>query len=843
VRTTGALWIGQAAHDLRFAVRMYRRNTGFCTAAVLTLAIGIGANVAIFTVVNAVLLRPLPYDRSDRLVHIVENVAVQDGTSTVLRRVPAFDLGTLDAFRGETKALSHAGVALSEVLTLARPDGAIRLTGARLSAGILSMLAVRPMLGRGFTAAEESGGADAVVILSYAVWQRHFGGDRGILGQPLRLDGRGYAVVGVMPPTFQFPNAHTQFWIPLGGAASRSERFTRATITARVKDDVSIEAATEETARILTELRPARTTPAPDSSAPRFALVPIQEQLVAPIRPALRVLTVAVALVLLIACANVANLLLARAATRQSEFAVRRAIGASASRLFRQALTESSALALAGGALGVAMAVGAIRLMQTIGVSLPRRDLTAGVSVPRLQEVALDGWVLLFAVVLSLVTGVVFGLAPAARQALTSPMDTLRADAASAPGFNLFRRYRMQAILIVAQVAAAMTLLVGGGLLAVSFAKLLTVSRGYEPSGVLTFQVASPKHAYRLGNFAEELVDRIRALPGVQAVGYAGALPMIQTVGSVFLRTSPRDRSDASPVASLDARLAADRPNPRYVSPEFLRVMGTRVIAGRGFDEKDTAGQPLVLLINETLARSGILGEQPIGRQVYVIGPKPWEVIGIVEDTRDLGLELEPNPQVFMTFHQLPGALGPDGVQEPYFAVRTAGKDPGPDLVAAIRRILNASDPDAMLDNVASMEQLVSNSISRRRMYTVVLGGLAGSALALAAVGIYGVIAYSVGQRAREIGIRIALGADRVQILRLVLGQTLALVVLGGVLGTGGAAVVTRYLEGMLFGVRPLDPTTFIGIWIVFGCLAAAAAVVPALNALRIDPIQSIRCR
>ncbi|MGH9371931.1 MAG: ABC transporter permease [Vicinamibacterales bacterium] len=596
MRTTGGLWIGQAAHDLRFAIRMYRRNAGFCTAAVLTLAIGIGANVAIFTVVNAVVLRPLPYDRSDRLVHIVENVAVQDGTNTVLRPVPAFDLGTLAAFRSETRTLSHSGVALSEVMTLARLEGATRLTGARLSADFLSMLAVRPMLGRSFTPAEESAGADAVVILSYALWQRHFGGDRGILGQPVRLDGRGYAVVGVMPPTFQFPNAHTQFWTPLGLAASGSERFARATITARVRDDVSIEAAAQETASILTELRPARAAPgpdspstappltasAPDSSVPRFALVPIQEQLVAPIRPALRVLTVAVALVLLIACVNVANLLLARATTRQSEFAIRRAIGASPSRLVRQALTESIALALAGGALGVAIAVGAIRLIQTIGVSLPRRDLTAGVSVPRLQEVALDGWVLLFAVVLSLVTGVVFGLAPAARQALASPMDTLRADAASAPGFNLFRRYRMQAILIVAEVAAAMTLLVGGGLLVVSFANLLTVSRGYDPSGVLTFQVASPKHAYRLGAFAEELVDRIRALPGVQAVGYAGALPMIQTVGSVFLRTSPRDGSNASPVASLDARLPADRPNPRYVSREFLRVMGTRVIAGEG---------------------------------------------------------------------------------------------------------------------------------------------------------------------------------------------------------------------------------------------------------------------
>jgi putative ABC transport system permease protein len=265
------------------------------------------------------------------------------------------------------------------------------------------------------------------------------------------------------------------------------------------------------------------------------------------------------------------------------------------------------------------------------------------------------------------------------------------------------------------------------------------------------------------------------------------------------------------------------------------------VIAGRDFDEKDTAGQLPVLLINDTLARSGVLGRDPIGKQVYVIGPKPWQVIGIVEDTRDLGLELEPNAQVFMSFGQLPGALGPDGIEYPYFAVRTAGDEPRPNLIADIRGILREMDPDAMLDNVATLEQLVSNSVSRRRMYTVILGSLAGSALALAAVGIYGVIAYSVGQRTREIGIRVALGARHRQIIGLVLGQTVILTVLGGVLGTAGAAAVTRYLEGMLFGVTPLDPSTFIGIWIVLACLAAAAAVMPARRAVRIDPIRAIR--
>jgi putative ABC transport system permease protein len=853
------VWTDQAAHDLRFAIRMFARNPGFSAAAILTLATGIGANVAIFSVVNAILLRPLPYDRPDRLVHIVENVPVQDGTTSVPRAVPAFDLGTLAAFRGETRTLSQVGVALSAVMTLSRPDGPTRLTGVRLSADSFPMLGGRPILGRTFTLDEDAAGADAVIVLSHSLWHQHFGGSPGILGQPVILDGRSYSVVGVMPRSFQYPNAQTQFWTPLALAATSPDLHTRATITARVRDDVSIDAAAQEVRSILSQLRPERavtertptSTAAPPlptqlgavSGLPRFELISIQEQLVAPVRPALRVLTVAVALVLLIACVNVANLLLARTGARQRELAIRRAIGASPARLLRQALTESVALALAGGALGIAVAVGAIELLPMIGVSLPRQDLIAGVSVPRLDEVVIDTPVLIFSVALSVFTGLLFGLAPAARQALTNPMDTLRTDFTSAPGFNLFRRHRLQGILIVAEVTAAMMLLAGSGLLAVSFAKLSIVRRGYDAAGVLTFQVASPKHADRLAAFAEDLVARIRTLPGVRAAGYAGALPMVQTVGSVPLTRRPASGSNAPPIPmSSEFRLPPDRPNPRYVSREFLRVMGTRVIAGRDFDEKDSVGQQPVILINETVARSGVLGKEPIGHLVYAIGPKPWQVIGIVEDTRDLGLELEPNPQVFMNFSQLPGALGPDGIEQPYFAVRSDSDERRPTLVADIRGILREMDPDAMLDNVATMGQLVSNSVSRRRMYTVIFGSLAGCALVLAAVGIYGVIAYSVGQRTREIGIRVALGAHHRQIIGLVLGQTVILTVLGGVLGTAGAAAGTQYLEGMLFGVTPLDPSTFIGIWVVLACIAAAAAVMPAHRAVRIDPIRAIRC-
>jgi putative ABC transport system permease protein len=545
VRATLILWIHQAAHDLRFAIRTFVRNPGFSAAGILTLALGIGANVAIFSVVHAVLLRPLPYDRPDRLVHVVENVPVQDGASSAPRRMPAFDLGTLPAFRAETRTLSHVGVALTAAMTLSRREGPTRVEGARLSADFFPMLVVRPILGRTFTIEEEAAGADAVIVLSHSMWHRYFRGSSAIVGRPVMLDGRGYSIIGVMPRSFQYPNAQTQFWIPLGIAATGPELYTRATITARVRDEVHVDATAQEVRSVLSQLRSTRapsgrnpesasTTQAPlgpASAPPRFELVPVQEQLVSSVRPALRVLTVAVALVLLIACVNVANLLLARTTGRQSELAIRRAIGATPGRLLRQALTESLALALAGGALGIGVALGGIRLLRAIGVSLPRRDLTAGVSVPRLDEVVLDGPVLVFALVLAVLTGIVFGLVPAARQAVANPMDALRTDSASAPGFNLFRRHRVQGVLIVAEVMVAIILLAGGGLLAVSFAKLLTVSRGYDPSGVLTFQVATPRHAYRPAPFAEEFVARLRALRGVQAAAYAGALPMIQTVG------------------------------------------------------------------------------------------------------------------------------------------------------------------------------------------------------------------------------------------------------------------------------------------------------------------------
>jgi putative ABC transport system permease protein len=379
-------------------------------------------------------------------------------------------------------------------------------------------------------------------------------------------------------------------------------------------------------------------------------------------------------------------------------------------------------------------------------------------------------------------------------------------------------------------------------LLIVSFVKLATVDRGYEQSNVLTFQVGSPQGSYVPPTFTEELIARLRALPRVRAAGYAGALPMVQVVGSVPLRTTRQMPPSAGQPyeASLDARLPPERPNPRYVSRDFLTVMGTRLLAGRGFGDDDRAGQARVMLVNETLARSGVLGSHPLGTQVYAIGPEPWEIVGIVEDTRDLGLDRDANPQFFIDCRQVPGLFGPGGLDRPYYAVRVEDGQHAATL-ADIRAIVRQLDPRAVVDNAATMEQLVSNSLSRRRMYTVVLGGFAAVAVALAAVGIYGVIAYCVTQRRREIGIRMALGAPRRRILRLVLGQTAALGMAGIAAGLAGAALVTRYLEGMLFGLTPLDTSTFIAAPLALLTVGAAAALLPAWTATMADPLRALR--
>jgi putative ABC transport system permease protein len=839
-------WADDLLQDLRYGARSLWRAPGFTIVAVITLALGIGANSAIFSVVNAVLLRPLPYKQPDRLVRIFGSVSTGESAGGPARRVPGVQVMDLAPLRSQTKTLSHVIFYAGLSVTMTGRDEVVRLEGTRISPDAFPMLGVPPVLGRTFDAREGVAGADAVAVLSYAAWQRYFGGALDVLNQNVILEGRTYSIVGVMPPRFQFPDAQTQFWAPF--VETEMAQMGGAPV-ARLADGVSLQAATAEVGTILQQLRASRSSTGRGMPAPsQYELVGIQDQLTAPVRPALLVLSAAVAFVLLIACVNVANLLLARSAARQRELAIRLAIGAGRGRLIRQTLTESVLLALVGGVAGTGLAFAGVRLLRTLAASLPRRDIGPGVGLPRLDEIGIDPAVLVFALLMSVVTGILFGLAPALRHSQPSPMDTLReGSGASSSGFNLLRRNRTQGLLVVAEIALAVMLFIGGGLLIRSFVKLSNVNPGYDAHSLLTAQVTLPRERYagpQLTAFADNLVAQIERLPGVRAAGYARQLPMIRMRQLTLLRTTPEMPSVMPMPPAFDARQLPQSPDTRVVSHAFLKAMGVRLVAGRMFNEGDAAGRPQVMLINQTLARSGYLGDNPLGRQVYGPGRAPWEIVGIVDDVRQFDLDQDPDPQVFIDFRQQPTppiatvAIGPPPA--PYIAVRTDAEPLR--TVAAIRGIVRQLEPQASVDNIATMQQLLANSVSRPRLYAVLLGIFAAVAVTLTAVGIYGVMAYSVVQRVREIGIRMALGADRGDVLGLVLGQSVVLTVAGIAIGVGAATGLTRYLDKMLFGLSALDPATFIVVAIAFGLVATIAAFVPARRATKVDPLVALRC-
>jgi putative ABC transport system permease protein len=836
----GVQVIDEAQQDVTHALRQLLRAPMFTLVAVITVALGIGANTAIFSVINAVLLRPLGYKNSDRLVRFIENFPRPSGSSGAPFRVPGMDVADLETLRAHTQTLSHVAVIAPTTMILMGPDDTVRLQGTQVSAAAFPMLGVQALLGRTFDATDDKVAADPVVVLSHAVWRELFGSDPHIVGRFLTLDGTERAVVGVMPPGFAlpdaaFPNISNQVWVPF--AAPRLPPGAKASrpAIARVKEGITLEAAAAELNAIL---------PAPGDNrpaiGPRFELVRVQDQLVAPVKSALLILAAAVGVVLLIACVNVANLLLARMAAREREFAVRLALGAGRGRLARQVLTESVLLSLIGGIAGTGVAFGGLRVIRTLAASLPRRDLGPNVSLPRLDEIGIDGSVLIFTMAVAILTGVVFGLAPALWHSTQRSMHVLRDGArSSSAGFDVFRRLRMQGVLVIAEIAMAMMLCIGGGLLMYSFAKLAAVNPGYDLEDVLTFQVTLPRRPYtpvQYTTMTEDIATGLRATPRLRLVGYAMDLPLVSGRSGQLLRTNAAPLSQPLPPAPP----SSERPLITRVSRDFLSTLGVRLIEGRGLSERDGAEQPSVMLINRTVARSRLLGDHPVGTRVYAFGgTTPIEVIGIVDDMRMLELDPEPVAQAFVDVRQFPPSpaalrlsLVPSTL---YYAVRSAtGAAPSaPDIRALVRHV----DPHTAIDNFATMQQLVSNSIARRRLFTVLLGVFALVAATLAAVGIYGVMAYTVTRRTREIGIRMALGASHRQVMSLVLRQTLTLTAVGIVLGVAGAAGVTRYLGSLLFGVSPLDPRTFFAVALVLGSIATLAASVPARRATRVEPL------
>jgi predicted permease len=838
------VWLEDLRRDLSYAVRSLGRSPGFAVIAILTLTLGIGANTAIFSVVNSVLLRPLPYADPDRLAGLFYHQPASESPTGVPRRLRVgLSVADLIELRRRTYVITHAGASGLSFMVMTGGNETTRLEGARVSPALLQTLGVRPVLGRIFTPADESVGAEPVVIISHAAWRRYFAGDPAALGRTVALDDvfarippssarapvsdgpTRYTIVGVMPESFSL-GRQDQFWIPLGLTASHGRPQPRGDLIARLADGVSPGAAAAEVGGIVRELHNQK----PLTSGARYEFVRLQDLVVAPVRPALLVLMTAVGFVLLIACVNVANLLFARTSAREREIAVRAALGGSRGRIIRQLLTETMVLTSAGAIAGIALAFGGIRLLRTLATTIPRLDLGVQLPFPRLEEIAVDTGALAFALAAAFVTAALCGLAPALRHSRVDQGATLRTRS---------ERNRTRAVLVIAEVAMATALLVGGGLLIRSFANLATVRLGYDPSNVLTFQVGLPPDRYssvELRAFAETLVARLEAAPGVTEAAYARQLPLVAIAENAWFRKTPslpNPLPPNNPEGSPDARL---------VSTDYLDVMGIRVVAGRGFAQNDDAGRPRVLLVNEALARRDFPGEDPVGRFVYVgRDSDPWQIVGVVGDVRQFGQDQEPRPQLFADFRQWPDSdrvlftfLGP------YYAVRVDG-DPAA-VVAHARTIARSLDADAGLFNVATMEQLVANRISRPRMYAVLLGVFAGIAAALAAIGIYGVIAYAVAQRTHEIGVRMALGARPTDVIRLAVGDSLIRTAIGIALGLAAAAWLMRFLEGMLFGVTPLDLETFAVVAAGFAGLAALASFLPARRAAKVDPLIALGC-
>jgi len=813
---------GGLVQDVRHAVRQLARNPGFTATAALALALGIGANTAIFSAVNAVLLRPLPFRDQRSLVWIWERDLRSDDPRNPVSPV------SFAAFREEKSVFDGIGASRDQMYNLTGGGEPETVIGYRFSHDFFQVLGTPPLLGRTFLPEEDRPGAAPVVVLGHALWTRRFAADPGIVGRAITLDGEGYTVVGVMPPGFQHPGL-TQLWTPLAitpeQATSRDKRFLR--LVARLKPGVTIDAARTAVGRVASRLSALY----PESHGRWGAVVePIESRYTGDVRPALLVLLGAVGFVLLIACANVANLLLARGAGRLREMAVRSALGASRWRVVRQLLCESVALALLGGALGTLLAQWGLAAL--VGL-FPKSVFN--VAIPRLDAIQLDGRMLGFTLLLSLATGLLFGLFPALQVSRAGLRDALQQATRGAGGVPPGRRLR--GALVVAEVALAVALVAGGTLLRKSFVRLQAGTLGFDPRGSFTARVLLPGYKYgdaakRLA-FVEQVVAGIHELPGVDAVGVTPFLPLSGwSSGRTFSidgRTPPA--AGQEPEAEL-----------RVVNEEYFPAMRIGLVRGRGFEPGDRDGATPVAIVNETMARRFFPGEDPLGRRIRIqargsVDPADprnlREIVGVVADVRHYGLTRPAEPEVYLAWRQEP-------VELIGFVVRTSA-DPA-SLEKGVRQAVWAVDKDQPVTLAMSYEQLASDSITLQRASTRLVAFFAGVALLLAALGIYGVLSYAVARRTHEIGVRMALGAKARDVTFLVLGEGMRLAAAGAALGLVASLALTRVVGSMLHGVSPTDPASFATVLVLVAATALIACCVPALRAARVDPAVSLRC-
>ena len=825
--------VGTLIQDLRYGFRVLRKNPGFTLVAVLTLALGIGANTAIFSVIDGVLLKPLPYSDPGQLVTLWER-SPAGGLEQVKVSGPDFIDWQRRSHVFEGIAFWFGGGAFNLVGT----EGAQKVNVVYASSGLFSVLGVKPVLGRTFLPEEDQWEGNRVALISHELWETRFGADPNVLGRTITVDtyGRGaYSIVGVMPRGFRFPD-ECELWLPAGWMGVRLDERRSAhwhSVIARLKPDVTLDQAQSEMNTI--QARIARDHPN-DLVGSQVAVVPLLEQTLGrSLRPALLILWAAVACVLLIACANLANLLLARGAGRQKEIAVRLAVGASRWRVTRQILTESILLALAGGAAGVAWASWGLRLCIAIAAS----------HIPRLQEVTVDRGSLAFTLAVSLVTGLLFGFAPAWQISKPDLNETLKQGARS--GSGALHGSRLRSLLVVFEIALSLVLLIGAGLMIRSFVHLLRTNRGFQSDNLLTADLDFSLSGFttwvepaptRSQVTLQQIVARIKSYPAIESVGAVSRLP--RDIGNALTQAVVIE--NRPPMARGEHASA----NFQGITPDYFRTMSIPLLKGRSFTEGDAYEAPWVVIVNQTMANRFFPNENPIGKRLALGGqqnprqpvvdrsgrPLWMEIVGVVGDTKNLSFNAETVPDVYVSYWQWP-------MYSPSLVVRSTAS---PAIVAAaIRSEVKAVNKNVPPPTMRSMDEILADSVAQPRDQTVLVGlfGIAG--LILATVGIYGVTSYTVSQRTHEIGIRMVLGATRNDVLRLVVGQGFKLTLIGVGIGFVGALGVTSFLSSSLYGVKPIDPMMFTLISLVLTSVALIASYIPARRVTKVDPMTALR--
>lgn len=801
--------------DLKYALRMLIKTPTFALIAILTLALGIGANSAIFSVVNTVLLRPLNFKKPEQIV-MIWGTHPQDSSKDV-DSFPDYE-----DYRAQSQSFQAMTAFTRSGAVLKGNTEARQLRGLAVTSDVFAVLGVQPVLGRGYTREEEKEGAAPVVVLAHSFWKSQFNGDPKVVGQQINLSGKSYTILGVMPAGWNFPVADAQrdYLTPLAPFIQKQATQRGAhsfSLVGRLKSTVSLPQAEAEMRAIASRLAQEY----PDTNTDRGVwLVPLQEDVVGDVRPALLILLGAVALVLLIACANVANLLLARAAARSREICIRSALGASRLRIVRQLLAESFLLALFGGLGGLLLAWWAVDLLGAFG---PR-------GVPRLSEIKVNGGVIVFTFAVAIVSTLVFGLVPALQVSRSNVSEILQQGAKGSTGG--LHTHRVRSLLVVSQVSLSLLLLAGAGLLIRSFFNLRATSPGFDPARVLTLEQSLPRVIYpepeQQLRFFERLLPKLAALPGIESAGGVNLLPF-----------SGNSRGSTFTIAGQPPIPEGNHPGAGHLTamPGYFETLGIPLRGGRTFDQRDTKDSPRVVVVNEAFARKFLPNVNPIGQRVVIDrddpNPPPSEVVGVVGDAKHEALSLPADPEFYVPFAQEPE-------RRVYFVLRTAGANLS-GIDAAVRRTVQEFDKDLFVPTLEPMEKLLAAHLSQPRFNMILLVVFAGVAMVLAAIGIYGVIAYSVAQRTREIGIRMALGAQRGQILGMMLRQSLTLVLIGIVIGVVTALAATRLLATLLYGVGANDLTTYTFVIVMLGCSALLASYIPARRAMKIDPMVALR--